>query len=342
MRATGVDVKPETVPWPECPYRVRAAGLEALRQPLADNVLLAIVYGDAGDPPEVPDARRCIVPLSRLHGERAGEIWESRRAVHSEMRGGVSFSEDGEVLVVRLTVPEADLGDAERAAERLYDELLRLTAARGYPHLLRVWNYLGGINEGEGDDERYRRFTVGRYSALSRLEQFESILPAATAIGTAGGGLTVLALAGRRAGQQVENPRQLSAFRYPRVYGARSPSFSRATLLPWADGAQLLVSGTASIIGHATAHAGDPQEQLKQTAMNLQALVTQPGLAQRGFLPELFTLYLRDPDDLLPLLPLLPRYFGGAPMQVLQGDICRRELLLEVEAIYRLPRALRK
>lgn len=341
MIATGPEADAASEAWPARPYRVRPAGADELSGPLGPNVLLAFRYGDFhADPPD--EARRVTIGLPLLHGSRAGEIWESRLPVTAGVEAGVSYAENGEVLMLRLSVSAAAFADIEGASARAYAELLRVTAGRGYPHLLRIWNFIGDINLGDGDAERYRRFCVGRHEMLSRFPQFEGALPAATAIGTAGGGLTVIALAGRRPGRQVENPQQVSAYRYPRVYGARSPSFSRATLVPWADGPQLLVSGTASIVGHATTNTGDPQAQLKQTMANIQTLVSQPGLARRGFLPEMFTLYLRHPHDLLPLRPLIDRYFADTPLQVLHGDICRRELLLEVEAIYRLPRILSK
>jgi len=226
--------------------------------------------------------------------------------------------------------------------QMLYTELMGFIEKRGFPHLIRVWNYLGEINEGEGDAERYRQFCVGRFAAVSRVRGFQARLPAASAIGSSGGGFTLIALASRRSGLQVENPKQVSAFRYPRAYGMRSPSFSRATLLPWADGAELLVSGTASIVGHATVHAGDPIAQLQQTASNLDVLRTHavhthlPGTPPQSLKAELYTLYLRDPDELPALRGEIGRLFGDAPLQVLRGDICRSELLIEVEAIYRL------
>ncbi len=318
--------------WPDCPYRVRLATPDELRKPLTDSVLASIGYGAVDSS---SDSRRCWLPLPLLAGARAGEIWESLLPVQHGREGGVGFAENGAVMMLQMSVPEEKLTDLESASENLYSEMLRFTAARGYPHLLRVWNYLSRINQGAGDAERYRHFCAGRYSALSGEAGFERHLPAATAIGTADGGLTILALAARQPGVQIENPRQLSAYRYPPVYGRRSPSFARATLAPWADGAQLLVSGTASIVGHATAHAGDAPAQLRQTSANLDALLNQPGLKHLAFVPEQFTLYLRHADDLAALQPLLPEYFGEAPLRVLGGDICRRELLLEVEASYR-------
>jgi len=50
----------------------------------------------------------------------------------------------------------------------------------------------------------------------------------------------------------LENPRQTSAYRYPRRYGPRSPAFARATLLPDRDGATLVehVAAEARKLGY--------------------------------------------------------------------------------------------
>ncbi len=257
--------------------------------------------------------------------------------------GDVGYSENGEVLVMQLRLDEPALADMEEAVYRAYVRLNAFVAARGYPNLWRVWHYLGSINQGEGDAERYRRFCVGRYRAVADHPDFESQLPAATAIGTRGGGLSLIVLAGKRPGVQVENPRQVSAFRYPRPYGLRSPSFSRATLLPWADGPRLLVSGTASIVGHATAFAGDAAGQLRQTAANLQALLAHavhtrlPGRDAGEFAADSYIVYLRHAEDLPRVRADLDELFADAPRRLVIGDICRSELLIEVEAAYRMP-----
>ena len=109
-----------------------------------------------------------------------------------------------------------------------YANLSVFVRTRGFPHLLRSWNYLDAITEGEGDAERYRRFCVGRAAGLGEVQI--GTLPAATAIGRCDGvrTLQVYWLAARRPGTPVENPRQVSAYRYPRQYGPQSPSFARA------------------------------------------------------------------------------------------------------------------
>lgn len=329
--------------WPARPYGIVELAPAELSAALSDRVLCQVSYGSAAvNLNGVSDARRIVVPLQPLMGTRGGECWLSPTPVRHGRVGRFTYAENDRVMMLNLHVAEADLLVLEDAVRSIYAELIELSEARGYPHLLRIWNYLGDINQGEGDAERYRQFCLGRFAAIAR-PGFETQLPAASAIGSRGSeGFTLIALASKQAGIQVENPRQVSAFRYPRAYGERSPSFSRATLLPWVDGAELLVSGTASIVGHATAHAGDARAQLQQTAANLEALRThamqmreQAGAPIGKLRPHLYLLYLRRADNLPAIEPLIEELFGDAPLQVLIGDICRSELLLEVEAIYR-------
>ena len=155
-------------------------------------------------------------------------------------------------------------------------------------------------------------------------------------------GLVIYFLAGKQPGLQVENPRQVSAFRYPRQYGPKSPSFARATLVGAGAGARLLVSGTASVVGHESLHVGDPQRQLGETLVNVDTLLA--AMRERHFAqvpneavrPESLKLYLRNPADLAALEPQLARLRGAAPAPLLrlQGDVCRDDLLLEIEAVY--------
>ena len=55
----------------------------------------------------------------------------------------------------------------------------------------------------------------------------------------------------------LENPRQTSAYEYATRYGPESPKFSRAIALSCGDYATIFISGTASITGSQTQHAGD-------------------------------------------------------------------------------------
>lgn len=317
-----------------CAYALRFAAQAP--DTLDDQVLACVRHGRDLSPQD--DPRFIDVPLPLLHGEGV-EIWRSPTPVRHGRDGRIAYAENGEVLIGHLQLPEQELGDLSAASEAVYRELLGFLRRSGYPVCLRIWNYLAGITQGEGDAERYRQFVLGRYHALAEHSGFERELPAATAIGLQDGGLLIYFLAARDGGLQIENPRQLSAFQYPRQYGPRSPSFSRANYLAWSDGAELLVSGTASVVGHETAHAAQAQRQLDEILVNLDALLQEAdrraGAAHR-WQATLIKLYVREAASLDAARTRLQAWLPAeVPRMILLGDVCRSDLELEIEAIFR-------
>ena len=230
--------------------------------------------------------------------------------------------------------------DVAAAAEALYRELLAAARPSAHPYLIRIWNFLGAINEGEGDEERYRRFCVGRNAAVDAM--FRDPPPAATAIGapTADAPLTIVALCSAHPAIALENPRQTPAWQYPREYGPVPPGFSRGTVLRDADGATLLASGTASIVGHVSQHPGEVLAQLDESLVNLSVLLDE-GTRRAGARfsldgLEALRVYLRDADALDAVRARLDAQ--GLPFDrvaFLQGDVCRRELDVEIEGVFR-------
>ncbi len=345
-----IELQPARDRAPHALELVPAAG--PLRTPLAGNVLACLQFG--ADATASGDVR--VMPV-RLQVHSSGgsaihnDLWLSRLPVRMGITDGIRHADNGEILFGWMHLPDEQLGDVEDAACTMHRRLLELLQKKGFPHWLRAWNYLSRINEGQGDAERYRRFTAGRYRALADAfassPQFERMLPAATGIGaSAGAGLTIGFFAGRAPGIQVENPRQTSAFEYPRVYGPRSPSFSRATLQHWHGRSMLFVSGTASIVGHATLHPGDAAAQFEETLRNLDVLVGHAARQhfphpQGGFFrPRGFKLYVRDPRWLEAIEPRWRDALAAkAHTIVLIGDLCRNDLVVEVEAVYELVEA---
>ena len=149
--------------------------------------------------------------------------------------------------------------------------------------------------------------------------------------------LQVCWIAGREAGRTVENPRQVSAYNYPRQYGPAAPKFSRAMVVP---GPVHLISGTASIVGHASLHEQDLDAQLRETLINLDALLVQAqpdGQPRSANLDRnsLVKAYVRHRGDAAVVEHTLRERLGGAvPILVLAADICRSELLVEIEVAY--------
>ena len=214
----------------------------------------------------------------------------------------------------------------ESSARRAYTELIADVRAAGYPYFLRMWNHVGSINELDEDGERYQSFCAGRHDAFVAAGYHHGTdLPAASAVGMPGRGLVIYFLAAREVGEQVENPRQVSAYDYPPQYGRRSPSFSRLTV--WRD--TVFVSGTSSVIGHETVHEGDVMAQLEETLRNMQVVLSRTGKSLADVAAA--KTYIRNSTDYEQVAARLREVF---PVNLyLEADICRRNLLIEIEAV---------
>jgi chorismate lyase / 3-hydroxybenzoate synthase len=262
-------------------------------------------------------------------GGPATELWYASGPTRAGREGIVRYAHDDELLIAVVEEDERAYGGLGKTAETLYAAMRRFQDHCGFPHLLRMWNYLDAINEGDGDAERYRQFCVGRVLGLGTPSGKQ--LPAATAIGRQQRThqLQVYWVAARCNGTAIENPRQVSAYHYPREHGPVSPSFSRAMVAP---DRTLFVSGTASIVGHVSQHAGDARAQLAETLRNLAAVTAHAGVQRdTAHKHDLLKVYVRD-ATLVPMIAerLRQAYPEASPM-FLGGDICRRELLLEIE-----------
>ncbi len=303
---------------------------------LDDDVLVWIRFGQ--DLARSSDPRRIDVALPQIGAVSLAEVWRSRLPVEHGWADGFGYAHNGEVLFGHLRLEAADILDLDRATTGAYLRIDLLLRQMGYPCRLRMWNFVSHINRGEGDAERYRQFSQGRHNALATKPGFEARLPAATAIGTRDDGMTLYFLAAREPGEQVENPRQVSAFRYPAAYGPKSPSFSRGNLKHWADGVHLFVSGTASIVGCETVHPGNLRGQLDETWRNFEALLQQAALlepAAGSFHAAGLKIFLRPGEQAEALLPRARELFGeDVPMLWLAADICRDDLLLEIEGLF--------
>lgn len=312
-------------------YRTLDAGAK-----LPAGLLAAVRFGHHAAGPAETAATVCInVGLETLMRPAQAELWElwwAQGKVEHGRSAMVRYARDDHYQFAVIDIDEREHGGIRAASEAVYAEMQRFQQQSSFPNLLRMWNYFDAINEGAGDLERYRQFCVGRTRGLGemRIEHY----PAATAIGRQHSThrLQVYWLAGRSPGTPIENPRQVSAYRYPRAHGPTSPTFARATLT--ADGT-LLVSGTASIVGHVSQHGGDPAAQLEETLRNLSTLNVcaddAPAAASQASI--LFKVYVRNAAHLDAIVQRLQKSFPRSDAVFLAADVCRQELLLEIECV---------
>ncbi|MET0541022.1 MAG: hypothetical protein ABWZ88_04645 [Variovorax sp.] len=299
----------------------------------------ALSYGAGGEHAWITGVSARVL----LDSEPMIDLWHGGVQVHWGTTGVVRWRSDGEWLLGVVDLDENDHGDDLAAlAQRAYRGVFEAMKQAGCPHLLRVWNYLPRINDDGGGMERYRLFNAGRQQAFLDAGQaaFDGA-PAACALGIHQGALCVRFLAGRVPPLPVENPRQVSAYRYPADYGPRAPTFSRAALAPIGGGqVALFISGTASIVGHRTMHVGDVRAQTAETLLNLRSVTaaanerTSARFALERSDP---VIYVRRPADAPSIRQWLEEALGAGSRFMrhavfLEADICRSDLLVEIEA----------
>jgi len=303
----------------------------------------------------IPLAQISMPPLgSRAPAASLYEVWLAEGDIVRGSLGPVHYSYNDELLygVIRIDEEQFEGGQQQAssaelplnlplqlASKRAYAALFATADALGYPAVLRIWNYIAGINVESFGVERYRQFNTGRQDGfLASGRAVSGSVPAASAVGMRDGPLTICFLASRGAvPTPIENPRQVSAYQYPQQYGATSPTFSRASVAPLAGSDVLFLSGTASIVGHQTLHVGDIVAQAGETVVNISAILDEANRVRPGLSLSLADLcckvYVRDPADVALLEAALRAMLGPAPVLLyVQADICRAGLAMEIEA----------
>lgn len=293
--------------------------------------------------PSAADEDVSAIPVAHIRTPVLGsngevwEIWRTRQRLESGRRGRVQYRRGDDILFGCTSMLEREGLNA--ATGEAYREIFATLDELAYPYLLRVWNYLPQINVDTDGTERYWQFNNARRNALfASGRDAAGNVPAACALGSVNGSpLVIYFLASRKAPTLIENPRQISAYEYPTQYGPK-PAFSRASVLREDSGAILFISGTASIVGHQTVHEGDVAAQTRETLANIDALLGQAKLRGWRFgLEKLaYKVYVRNSADLPLIQSQLHSALGpDARVVYLQADICRPDLLVEIEAIGR-------
>lgn len=293
-----------------------------------DGSLLAHITFGSSPIAAVPGVFPC--ELKPLHSTNAEEHWfVGQPRIETGIEGSVSWSSSNEFLFSAISRRLLPATEVTELTQVLYQELLDFVHRRPQNQLLRFWNFIPQINSGAGDQEIYKLFCTGRLNAFERSGLSAEEFPAASAVGHHGEYLTVQLLSAVGEGKHLGNDHQVDAFKYPRQYGVTSPSFARATLFPSGDKQVLFISGTASILGHETQHPEDVEQQTKTTLVNIDRLLAQTD--KRLECVACARVYVRHVTDLPRISAILEAQLPNAKFVYVQADICRSDLLVEVE-----------
>lgn len=293
---------------------------------------------------EPPADGRPVVLEAALLARGAGPVRLTRR-----WGGSPAWTrlEDGEVRQIHAgglgTGPDA--AGPEAGAEAAFADLGRVLAAEGldHGHLVRQWNYLEGLLEGgtgaDGGGQGYQAFNEVRAREYAR-SVFRAGYPASTGIGQSAGGVAMEFVALDAPGdvriEAVSNPEQVDAHRYSgRVLvgggtgGAvalEAPRFERAKRIARGGRETVFLSGTAAVIGEESVAPGDVRAQTRTAAAHLLSLT-------RGRPPGYLRAYVKRAADAAAVREVCREILGAAPEPCLVADVCRDELLVELEGI---------
>ncbi|RPH33186.1 MAG: hypothetical protein EHM93_05815 [Bacteroidales bacterium] len=259
---------------------------------------------------------------------------------------------------LKVSVYSHDQKLFEDNLKKAFEDLHIILKDEGYEFsdIVRQWNYINDIVIEEsneiGKHQNYQIFNEYRALYYNRSE-FKYGYPASTGIGMNNGGIVIEVIAQKGENCLIvplQNPKQLDAHHYSenvlkgelRERVLSRPMFERGKYCE-ANGLNLLfVSGTASIIGEDTIHIGDVKGQVHTTIDNINLLISEINLKNHGITKNekiqilSYVVYIKYASDFEAVQSICKQYYGDTPAVFLLADICRNELLVEIEANYQL------
>ncbi len=232
-------------------------------------------------------------------------------------------------------------------SENAFSTLNKLFQKLSFPinSIVRQWNYLEDIVGFEDEDQKYQEFNNVRSEFYGN--SFEKAgYPAATGIGMNRGGLIIEFVAVKSDELEtspVDNPEQISAHSYSEdvLVGEEcilktTPKFERARFFELFNKKLIFISGTASITGEETVGVGDPVKQTEITINNIQRLysdkilqnISDEKLQSRYGHARVYVKYRKDYPA---IKEVFESHFGNQPVVYIIADICRNDLLVEIE-----------
>jgi len=219
----------------------------------------------------------------------------------------------------------------------------------GFSQMVRQWNYIENIvgfsHQKEREYQHYQEFNEIRakwYSGNGLTHDY----PAATGIGSNGSGIVIEGVAAGLDSSykllSIGNPRQENAHSYSKAQligtqASSAPLFERGKMVFGNDEGYIWVSGTAAIRGENSV-LGNISDQTRLTCENIDELISPENLHNAGLTTNDFVIkavyiraYVKPGQDGLLVRELVRQRYPDALVHVLYADICREELLVELE-----------
>jgi hypothetical protein len=260
--------------------------------------------------------------------------------------GAVLF-ENGDCKVLIGNVQSTNGDNCKVNSEKAFADLTEIFESVQIPvgTIVRQWNYLENILGYDGQEQRYQEFNNARTTFYGNAFE-KNGYPAATGIGMNQGGIIIEFVAVDSNSCQslpINNPSQIAAHTYSENVLAgegcvlkTTPKFERARFLDIHDKKMIFISGTASIVGEKTVGIGNPEEQTEVTINNIKQLYSDEILSNlsAGKIEPTYghaRVYIKNRKDFSVVKRTFKKHFGQLPVVYIVADICRDNLLVEIE-----------
>ena len=196
------------------------------------------------------------------------------------------------------------------------------------------------LNDGS---QNYQEFNDAR-SMFYAGGSWSNGYPAATGIGTSRGGVMIEFSAIKDEevpNKPIDNPLQVAAHNYSQevldgkvieeLKERTTPKFERARIL----GNTIFISGTAAIKGEHSNHSANAVEQTAETMEIMDNLVSKENIPveNNGSHYRFLRVYVKNECDIPAVREYINAHYPTAGKHYLVADICRPELLVEIEGL---------
>jgi enamine deaminase RidA (YjgF/YER057c/UK114 family) len=274
------------------------------------------------------------------------EVWT---IFHREVPVGRGWRKNGNTyLMVQnlhgIPVDGDNSEDRSAQAGRMFTRAEALLMEQGatYQNVVRTWIYLDDILDWYDEfnvarNEKYREFQLIPAAKTDSVAE-KIYLPASTGImgnnpQGAAAVMDMLAIIPSSTNnimiKHETGLRQNSPFRY-------GSAFSRATRIEEIDITHIMLSGTAAIDeAGKSLYPGDPRRQIQKTLEVIAALIEKGGAAMTDICEA--TVFLKHPQDVIVYQEVMEEWgLDTIPSVIVVADICREELLFELDAVVAL------
>ena len=271
--------------------------------------------------------------LQEYNGNEIFEVWNTDENVYAKKINNFYTSKSENYLFGSTII---DMNESYKNNKtkiiNAYNNLFEIAKLEKM-EIVKIWHFIPELlSKYNNDKTNYSLLCESRETVYK--DYFNNFnFPAATAIGIKGKKILIYFFAGKFSKYKViENKRQVSSYLYPQQIFKEKPMFSRAVSFDNVKSGvgKILISGTASIKGYESMHSLNLKEQLNEALKNYGTLISLNNNSSN--ISRIYITNINDEDKLW-IQQKLEKVFGTDHFIIVKGDICRKELIIEVEGV---------